>query len=65
MTLYLLQVKWFSIWYAIMLYVLLLSTQYRKAYYSVMAENEDLKAQLEELKKRVASLERRSTYKRH
>ncbi|XP_065883807.1 coronin-1A-like [Dysidea avara] len=39
--------------------------EYRKAYYSVMAENEDLKAQLEELKKRVASLERRSTYKRH
>ena len=41
------------------------SLQYRKAYASVVAENEELKTEIEELKKRIASLERRSTYKRH
>ena len=44
---------------------MLLVLQYRKAYFSVKAENEELKMQIEELKKKLASLERRATYKRH
>lgn len=39
--------------------------QYRKAYFTVKAENEELKMQIEDLKKKLASMERRATYKRH